>query len=57
MSLCCIKHHVMKTYGGMEVKLHVLLILAQDGCKWSASCPGHFIPMEMAPVPTEQQAW
>jgi hypothetical protein len=45
----------MKTYGGTDVKLHVLLIFAQDGFKWSASCPGHFTPMETAPVPTEEQ--
>jgi len=32
MPLCLIKHHAMNTYGGMEVKLHVLLFLAQDGC-------------------------
>lgn len=57
MSLCFIKHHAMNTIGGTEVKLHVLLILAQYGCKWPASCPGHFTPMEMAPLPTEQETW
>jgi hypothetical protein len=34
----------MKTYRGVEVSLHVFLILALDGGEWSASRPGRFIP-------------
>jgi len=36
-SLC----HVMKTYGGVEVKLHTFLILGSDGHELSASCCNH----------------
>jgi hypothetical protein len=32
------KQHAMKTYGGLEVKLHAFLTLAQVGGEWSASC-------------------
>jgi hypothetical protein len=31
LSLCFIKHEVMKTYGGMGVYLHTFLTLALDG--------------------------
>jgi hypothetical protein len=39
----------MRTYGGGEVKLHVLLISALDGGKWSDSRPGRFAPGEITP--------
>jgi hypothetical protein len=39
----------MKTYGGVEVYLHAFLTLALNGCGWSVSHPGHFIPEERAP--------
>jgi hypothetical protein len=29
------KHHPMKTYRGMEVKLHVFLTSVLDRCEWS----------------------
>jgi hypothetical protein len=35
MSLCLIKHHAMKTYGGAEVYLHVFLTLVMDRDDWS----------------------
>jgi len=31
----------MKTYGGVEVKLHTFLILGSDGHELSASCCNH----------------
>jgi hypothetical protein len=34
----------MKTYGGMEVQLHVFLISALDGGEQSPSRPDRFIP-------------
>jgi hypothetical protein len=36
-----IKHHIMKTYWGVEVN-HAFLISVLDGDKWSASRPGRF---------------
>jgi hypothetical protein len=33
----------MKAYGGLEVKLHTLLILTLDGGEWSVSCSKGFI--------------
>jgi hypothetical protein len=34
---CLIKYHDMKTYGDVEVYVHVFLISAHDGCEWSTS--------------------
>jgi hypothetical protein len=34
----------MKTYGGLDVEMHVYLISALAGDKWSASRPGLFTP-------------
>jgi hypothetical protein len=36
------KHHRIKTYGGMDVYTHAFLISALDESNSSASCPGHF---------------
>jgi hypothetical protein len=38
----------MKTYGGVEVRLHALSMSALDGGEWSASHYGRFIPRERA---------
>jgi hypothetical protein len=37
-----IKHHAMKTCGGVKVQLHALLTSALDGGEWSASSSGRF---------------
>jgi hypothetical protein len=34
----------MKTYGGVDVKIHVLLTSTLVGNEWSASRPGYFTP-------------
>jgi hypothetical protein len=39
----------MKTYGGVDVKIHVFLTLALVGGEWSASRPNRFAPVERAP--------
>jgi hypothetical protein len=49
LSLCLTKHHAMKTYWGVEVKLHAFLNSALDGGEWSASRLGHFTPGERTP--------
>jgi hypothetical protein len=36
----------MKTYGGVDVQIHVFLTLALVGGEWSASRPGRFTPEE-----------
>jgi len=36
LSLCLTKHHPTKTYVGVEVELHAILILALGGGEWSA---------------------
>jgi hypothetical protein len=38
----------MKTYGGVDVQIHIFLTLALTGGEWSASCPGRFTPRERA---------
>jgi hypothetical protein len=38
----------MKTYWGVEVQLHALLISALNGGEWSASRPNRFTPRERA---------
>jgi hypothetical protein len=49
LSLCLTKHHAMKMYWGVEVKLHAFLTSALNGGEWSASRPGRFTPRETAP--------
>jgi hypothetical protein len=39
----------MKSYGGVDVEIHVFLISAPVGGEWSASHPGRFTPGERAP--------
>jgi hypothetical protein len=39
----------MKTYGVVDVQIHIFLISALAGGEWSASCPGRFTPGETAP--------
>jgi hypothetical protein len=39
----------MKEYEGVGVEIHVFLISALVGGKWSTSFPGHFTPGERAP--------
>jgi hypothetical protein len=48
LSLCLIKHHGMKTYGGGGVA-PPFLTSALDGSEWSASRPCRFTPGERAP--------
>jgi hypothetical protein len=36
----------MKTYGGVDVQIHIFLTSALDGGEWSASHPGRFTPRE-----------
>jgi hypothetical protein len=39
----------MKTYGGVDVYIHIFLTSALVGGEWSASRPDRFIPGERAP--------
>jgi hypothetical protein len=43
---CLIKHHTMKTYGGVEVERHALVTSTFDGDEWSASHPCRFILLD-----------
>jgi hypothetical protein len=47
----------MKTYGGGEVYLHAFLTSALGGGEWSASRPGHFIPVKRAPDTLWMGGW
>jgi hypothetical protein len=49
LSLCLTKHHAMKTYLGVEVKLHAFLTSALDAGERSASRPGLFTLRVKAP--------
>jgi hypothetical protein len=39
----------MKTYGGVDVQIHIFLTSALVGGEWSNSRPGRYIPGERAP--------
>jgi hypothetical protein len=39
----------LKTYGGVDMQIHVFFTSALIGGEWSASRPGRFIPRERAP--------
>jgi hypothetical protein len=39
----------MKTYGGVDIYIHIFLTSAPVGGEWSASRPGRFTPGERAP--------
>jgi hypothetical protein len=38
------KHYAVKTYGGVDVQIHVFLTSALIGGEWSTSRPGPFTP-------------
>jgi hypothetical protein len=46
---CLTKHYSMKTYGGVNVQIHVFLTSALVGVKCWASRPCRYIPGEIAP--------
>jgi hypothetical protein len=46
----------MKTYGGVDVQIHVSLTSALAGGEWSASRPGRFTPGKEPPVPIGKEA-
>jgi hypothetical protein len=41
----------MKTYRGVDVKIHIFLTLVLVGGEWSASRPCRFTPGKESPVP------
>jgi hypothetical protein len=43
--------YAVKTYGRMDVHIHVLLISARDGCEWLPSRYGRHISGETLYVP------
>jgi hypothetical protein len=47
--MCLIKDYAMKTYGGVDVYIHIFLTSVLAGGKWPASGPGRFTPGERAP--------
>jgi len=47
--LLSIKHHTMKTGGGVKTYLHTSFTLVLDGDELSASCPGRFTGVERVP--------
>jgi hypothetical protein len=44
-----IKHYAIKSYGGVDVQIHIFLTSALVGGEWSASRPYRFTPKERAP--------
>jgi hypothetical protein len=42
--------YAMKTYGGVDIQIHVLLSCALVGGEWTISRPSHFTPGESATV-------
>jgi hypothetical protein len=49
---CLTKYHPMKTYGGVEVRLHIFSGLALEKVGLSVSRPGRFTPGKEPQVPT-----
>jgi hypothetical protein len=50
LSLCLTKHYSMKTYGGVDVQIHVFLTSAQVG-DGQLQAPAAFPPGKEPPVP------
>jgi hypothetical protein len=50
LSMCSIKHRVMKRYEGVKVQFHAFLTSALYGGELFVSRPGYFTPRERAPV-------
>jgi hypothetical protein len=48
LSLCVIAHHVMKSYGKAEFKLHAFLTSREDREEWWNSRLGRFILLQWA---------
>jgi len=51
------KHHTMKAYRGMGLKIHAFLSLALDGESWSASCSNCFGSKDVVPIIHWTEAW
>jgi hypothetical protein len=47
----------MKAYWGVDAYIHIFLILALVGGKWSASRPGSFPPGETTPDTHQIGGW
>jgi hypothetical protein len=47
----------MKTYGGVDVYIHIFLTSALFGGEWSASRPGRFTPWKIAPGIHRLEGW
>jgi hypothetical protein len=41
-------HNTIKTYGGLDIYIHIFLTTALAGGEWPASHPGRFTPGERA---------
>jgi hypothetical protein len=48
------KHHTLKVYRGVEVKLHALVTSTLHRCAWTSSHSGQFTPWEIATIPVGQ---
>jgi hypothetical protein len=55
LSLCLIKHPVIKKYGRAEIYLHTCLSSGVD--EWSVSSSGLFTPGKTLPTPIGQNVW
>jgi hypothetical protein len=49
LSLYSIKHYAVKTYGGVDVNIHVFMPSALGRGEWSVSRRGRFTPRERTP--------